>query len=412
MKKSICSVLSVLLVLAMLLTGCNNQNGTSQSAVENLTTYESKNGIYSVSAPAGWTANAGGNDDLLTVDNADKSLSLVVQRFPKANVAALAPDGQAFVEYYRKSVTANLGECKSVENPSITGMTVLAAEEYSPTQNGVTAKGYLVYAESDSAYYVVLSTGLEKQYNDQFDLIKQMAVSLKEDPQAVQKAAEITISDTLRWFNATYAIITTKNGANINLVGGLEEGDEAKTRMQSGLEESWGVTDHASAEENLKWLLEEGHNIQLIEDYTEMEFGDLTRDELNEILDYGDFTAEDRAYYLVVYDAYAQFGDKAIVGWDLSRAMQMCAWYYLAGYYTYEEAMDASMEIATRLQSTFTSWDEMIQSYLYGFQYWAEDDIEDPSSDSYERKEIYETLKNMENSPFGLDWNMTFEKNW
>ena len=98
MKKSICSVLSVLLVLAMLLTGCNNQNGTSQSAVENLTTYESKNGIYSVSAPAGWTANAGGNDDLLTVDNADKSLSLVVQRFPKANVAALAPDGQAFVE--------------------------------------------------------------------------------------------------------------------------------------------------------------------------------------------------------------------------------------------------------------------------------------------------------------------------
>ena len=143
-----------------------------------------------------------------------------------------------------------------------------------------------------------------------------------------------------------------------------------------------------------------------------MEMGDLTREELEEILDYGEFTAEDRAYYQVVYEAYNQFGENAIAGWDLSRAMQMCAWYYLAGYYTYEEAMDASLEIATRLQSTFGSWDEMMQSYLYGFQYWAEDDMENPDSDSYERREIYNTLKEMPNGPFSVDWNLTFQKDW
>lgn len=406
MKRVICLGLAALLVLT-LLAGCGKQ-GEPQS----LTDYKSKNGTYSVGAPAGWTVDTSGNDELMSVDNADKSLSLVVQRFPKANVAALIPDGAAFVEYYHQSVTATLGQRKELEKPSIEGMTVLAAEEYSPTQNGVTAKGYLVYAESESAYYVVMATGLEKQYNKNLDLVKQMAVSLKEDPEAVKKAEEITLSDTLRWFNATYAVITTKNKANVNLVGGLEEGDAAKLQMQNGLEQSWGVTDHASAQENLQWLLTEGHNAELLEDYTEMGLGDVTREELEEILDYGEFTAEDRAYYQVVYEAYSQFGENAIAGWDLSRAMQMCAWYYLAGYYTYEEAMDASLEIATRLQSTFGSWDEMMQSYLYGFQYWAEDDMENPDSDSYERREIYNTLKEMPNGPFSVDWNLTFQKDW
>ena len=406
MKRVICLGLAVLLAVT-LLAGCGQQSGP-----QSLTDYKSKNGIYSIGAPAGWTADTSGNDDLMTVDNPDKSLSLVAQRFPKANVAAMIPDGAAFVEYYHQSVTATLGQRTELEKPSLEGLPVLAAEEYAPTQNGVTAKGYLVYAESESAYYVVMATGLEKQYNKNLDLVKQMAVSLKEDPEAVKKAEEITLSDTLRWFNATYAVITTKNKANVNLVGGLEEGDAAKLQMQNGLEQSWGVTDHASAQENLQWLLTEGHNAELLQDYTEMEMGDLTREELEEILDYGEFTAEDRAYYQVVYEAYSQFGENAIAGWDLSRAMQMCAWYYLAGYYTYEEAMDASLEIATRLQSTFGSWDEMMQSYLYGFQYWAEDDMENPDSDSYERREIYKTLKELPNGPFSVDWSLTFQKDW
>lgn len=406
MKRSICFALAALMILT-LLAGCGKGGGP-----QSLTEYKSKNETYSVGAPAGWTADTSGNDELLTVDSQDKSLSLVAQRFPKANVAALIPDGAAFVEYYHQSVTATLGERKDLEKPSVQGMTVLAAEEYSPVQNGVAVKGYLVYAESDSAYYVVMATGLEKQYNKNLDLMKQMAVSLKEDPEAVKKAEEITLSDTLRWFNATYAVITTKNKANVNLVGGLEEGDAAKLQMQNGLKQSWGVTDHASAQENLQWLLDEGHNAELLEDYTEMGLGEVTREELEEILSYGEFTAEDRAYYQVVYEACNQFGENAISGWDLSRAMQMCAWYYLAGYYTYEEAMDASLEIATRLQSTFGSWDEMMQSYLYGFQYWAQDDMENPDSDSYERREIYNTLKEMPNGPFSVDWNLTFQKDW
>ena len=74
--------------------------------------------------------------------------------------------------------------------------------------------------------------------------------------------------------------------------------------------------------------------------------------------------------------------------------------------------MDQSLEIAQLLQKTYTSWDEMIESYMYGFQYWNEDDISDTSSDSYERKQMYEQLKTKEGSPYQLDWNITLTKEW
>lgn len=218
-------------------------------------------------------------------------------------------------------------------------------------------------------------------------------------------------SDTLRWFNATYAVLTTKNGGDLNLIGGVEANALSKVQVIDLLEQSWDVVDRASADETLQWLLEEGHNAQLLANFREFEMDDLTRDDLLEILSYG-ISEEDAPFFLVIYDAHAQFGDSAIVGWDLSRAMNLCAWYYLAGYYTYEEAMDASLEVATRLQSTFSSWDEMVQSYLYGFQYWNEDDIQNPDSDSYERKEIFETLKADAHNPYSVDWNLTFEKDW
>ena len=182
--------------------------------------------------------------------------------------------------------------------------------------------------------------------------------------------------------------------------------------ISTALQSSWDVTDKASADETLKWLLEEGHNSDLLKSYADYELDSYTREELIEVLEESQITGMDAVIILLEYDAVKKFGDKAILAWDLSRAMQLSAWYYLAGYYTYEEAMDQSLEIAQLLQKTYTSWDEMIESYMYGFQYWNEDDISDTSSDSYERKQMYEQLKTKEGSPYQLDWNITLTKEW
>lgn len=221
------------------------------------------------------------------------------------------------------------------------------------------------------------------------------------------------LSDTLLWFNATYAVITTKNNGDVTLVGGYNSSDTISIMMQQGLESSWDVTDKTSADETLKWLTEEGgHNSVLLGTYNDNELSSFTRDELVDALTDESYTDLDRVYFLGIYDAVEKYGDNAIKAWDLSRAMQLSSWYYLAGYYTYEEAMDASLDIAQELQKTYTSWDDMMESYLYGFQYWNEDDIADETSESYTRSQIYQELKNQKDSLYSIDWNSSLTKEW
>ncbi|WOO38129.1 DUF1266 domain-containing protein [Anaerocolumna sp. AGMB13020] len=223
-----------------------------------------------------------------------------------------------------------------------------------------------------------------------------------------------TLSDTLRWFNAAYAIITTRNGGDINLIGGYGTKNLLEVQMiKSGLKESWEVTDKTTADDTLNWLLEEGgHNAELLEEYKENSLSEYTREELIEVLSVSSYTDNDRAYYLGLYDAVANYSDNAILAWDLSRAMQLSAWYYLAGYYTYEEAMDKSLAIAKSLQKAYGSWDEMADSYLYGYQYWSGDDMSDETSESFARYQIYQELVKQTDSPYSIDWNYELQKDW
>ncbi len=81
------------------------------------------------------------------------------------------------------------------------------------------------------------------------------------------------------------------------------------------------------------------------------------------------------------------------------------SFYYLAGYYTEEEALDKSLEIAQTLQPLFTSWDDLIASYMRGYEYWAEES-------SADRQAVYEDLKTRSDNPYTVDYNTTLEKTW
>lgn len=85
---------------------------------------------------------------------------------------------------------------------------------------------------------------------------------------------------------------------------------------------------------------------------------------------------------------------------------------YAAGYCTYEEAMDKSLEAALKAQESFDSWDAFNQSYLYGYAYWSGESLDDPDSSAAERARTVDTLESQANGPFSIDWNMELEKEW
>lgn len=227
--------------------------------------------------------------------------------------------------------------------------------------------------------------------------------------------AQPAVAETVRWLTGTYAIINRSNGWKLDVVGGLKPGESNTARMKSLLSEWWGVTDRASADENLQWLLTEGHRT-----YYQNTVYNFAIDTL---------TAEDREIYLAVigndgyegadlnvltttFDAYMDLGSAAMDAWDYSRAIQCLGYYYVAGYYTLEESLDLALPIGQKLQETFSSWEEFARSYLWGYQFWNEDDGSDPESATAKRRAVYEEIKALPESPYNLDWNLELTKSW
>lgn len=217
------------------------------------------------------------------------------------------------------------------------------------------------------------------------------------------------VSETVLWMNGTYAIITELNQGDYTLFGGSEANEENKEMQQASLNEWWGVTDRASADETVQFLLDEGHRAEFAETMAAIdEIGgkDMSDEELRAIImeAYQDEDATDLT--LADYRGiYAEYGAEAIDAWDYVRAISLYGWYYIAGYYEKEEALDASLEVAKILQSKYSSWDEMMASYLRGYEYWA-------GESSEERQKIYESLKAEKNSPYNLNWNLELKKDW
>lgn len=223
-------------------------------------------------------------------------------------------------------------------------------------------------------------------------------------------------SDTVRWINTTYVLLTEANKGSVELVGGFAANDTYKQVALNLLDQSWDITSREELDATIEQLLTEGSRAEFATEYASVKE---VCDAAGISMDGADFQmmldamdADSRAYVQLIVEKYAEKGELAIAGWDYCRVEQLYGYGYLAGFYTYEEALEQSLEVAKTIQSMFSSWDELMQSYIDGYQYWCEDDITNPESASYARKQIYEDLKNGNNNPFAIDWNTELVKDW
>lgn len=226
---------------------------------------------------------------------------------------------------------------------------------------------------------------------------------------------EEALPDTVLWFNATYAPLTYSNGWNWKLVGGIQPTEENIKIDKYLLQQSWNVYDRESALDAVEWLKEEGHRETCRECMEEMkEQGLLELDEKafqRAMTKAADSDKTNR--YRIVYRMYQSGLDADdMAAWDLCRANQLYAAFYVCGYMSYEEAMDASLENSMLLQSMYDSWDEMMEGYLLGYRFWQGDLYTDENSPTQERRRMYEMMLQMEDNPYMLDWSMELKKSW
>ncbi|MBR1476813.1 MAG: DUF1266 domain-containing protein [Lachnospiraceae bacterium] len=215
--------------------------------------------------------------------------------------------------------------------------------------------------------------------------------------------------DAIRWFNASYAILTKLNGNDYTLYGGVAINEQNTLKEKLLLERDWGVTDRKSADETLDWALNEGHRsefAELMEMFDAMGLSEVEHSgRLFWLIEEVEMEPEEAAQFIDFYEAYENKGAGAIDAWDYSRALNLCSFYYAAGYYTKEEALDKSLEIAKIVQPIFASWDEYVDSYLLGYEFWAQESPE-------KRRQIYEELKAGDDNPYSVDFKANLVKNW
>lgn len=226
---------------------------------------------------------------------------------------------------------------------------------------------------------------------------------------------EEQLPDTILWFNATYAPLTYSNSGDWKLVGGVEPTGMESSLQQYLLNRDWNIEDKDSALETVESLKRKGHRAKCRECMEELEkrgMLDCGEEEFaQKLMESG--IEENLFRYVIAYYLYQDgLDENAMAAWDLCRVNQLYADFYICGYMTYEEAMDASLENSKILQQMYPSWEAMVDSYMLGYQFWQSDPCTTEDSPTLKRYSYYEILHEMDDGPYTLDWNMELEKSW
>lgn len=404
-----------LLTTAVLLTGCGSITGSEMNP-ENVptNTYTSQNGSYSVSLPGEWEVGDNmGLSGVLMLEN--DGVQALIFGMPKGQILGQAgADVDSLEEYFdyvegtffgAPAMSTALTDTESI---ALSGTLQTLAKEGTATQlsNGAKAQMFIECAETESSYYC-FSFSVTRGYDKKIAPIKEhMTFEELGGTQAEE------LSDTLRWINASCAIVIRLNGGDLDIITGFEPNIMITSGMKTMLERDWDVTDADSLYDTIDWLMNEGHNQDGLSYLESLNLSGGSREEILASLQAEGASEEDITEIMAVYDAKSLYGDAAISGWDYSRAMSMLGWGYLAEYLTYEEAMDKSLELAQIIQPKFESWNDYNESYFYGYSYWSGNSREDTSSNAYQRYQIYEEIKEDENNIYTIDFKSELQKEW
>lgn len=81
-----------------------------------------------------------------------------------------------------------------------------------------------------------------------------------------------------------------------------------------------------------------------------------------------------------------QYPEQGMLAWDLVRALSVVGGAYMGGAMEYREAAEIALAACRLLQKNFSSWDDMVNNYTLGYQFWRNRKMKD-------RLNYYKNLK-------------------
>lgn len=386
------------------LQGCKAK--TPEDMLAGMQEFSTPDDTASIYLDKSWKTQEVPMDGWLIASNTKEDNAVFLLQFTKNGPSRQASGMEDVKDIIKNSY--NISGETDAEAPTVPGMTGLTAMTGRMSVDGSQVDAYIVYGETDYAYYSMAYVA-DKMSDSKIDSFKVSCSKFRENAPEVEDRTTAELTDTIRWFNASYAVLTDLNGWDYNRFAGLAANDDVMAMEQKSLEEWWSVTDRATADSTLDWILTEGHRAVFAEDMAFLDEAGIREiapeDRTAFLLDQFEMTGDEAQNYADMFGYYEQDGPDAIAGWDYCRAMNLMSFYYLAGYYTEQEALDESLEIARTMQPLFDSWDDLMSSYMRGYEYWAEESAD-------ERRALYEDLKTRKDNPYAVDFKTELVKTW
>jgi len=160
-----------------------------------------------------------------------------------------------------------------------------------------------------------------------------------------------SLTEAQLWALAAGGILTKMNSEPFDRLR-CKHGQSLNRQL---LSRDWGINGVKDTTRTLEWLAAEGHSSQCAQYCNAFRKGkDISDSDAYEFLQGNVDRLE--AHY--------------IIGWDLSRLINVARWAFTAGYLDEKEAWSWIMHTAPRIQDEYGSWEELGEDFCLGFEFW------------------------------------------
>ncbi|WP_352420586.1 DUF1266 domain-containing protein [Proteiniborus sp.] len=234
-----------------------------------------------------------------------------------------------------------------------------------------------------------------------YEELVQPAIIIVEDESKIKYS-----EDQRKWALAPSTNINLYNYGGYNIIGGNYRFRAHVLSVRSALEGGWNIYSREDYFAALKWLKEEGHNKYYRD--IEAELSAFNPSQLETIMKKDQEISQIVKFYIKNKD---KLKDKGLIAWDYCRITQITGWSYVAGYISIDEAYDILIDAAKELQKTYSSWEDMSEHYMLGFEFWSGQDKNNEKTEAYRRHQLNQKILKDEKSPFTtLPWNLDLNK--
>lgn len=210
-------------------------------------------------------------------------------------------------------------------------------------------------------------------------------------------------SDTMKFVKS---IAGQENSGTFNpaLYGGVLKDKDSTSAIQKFLTEDYSLADASALQEEIDWLMNSGYRGTFQSMY-EAYLGQ-TEDWLSFSAQLEEENPEELAMFNAAFEEYQASGEtRGLLAFDYSEAVNLAGWGYVAGYLTFEESAQISVDACAKIQQEFQSWEDYEKCFTFDSMYLYSNTVSEMETERAYTQDRFEELRSSKGKLYDIPFN-------